>query len=270
MSKEKYLIALDLDGTLLTDDKRITPKTRDYLNSLGAAGHTIVIATGRPLRAAYSYQQELGIKAPLVTYNGALTSDPSNPHFPKRTRTFDRNVLRQMVEKIGYEHLGNLMIETEHYVYLLRHDEALNTFFWNDRGTIVYGDPFLELKEDPLTLIFLFHQFDPESKRKITAIVESFPGLHIRFWNLEGYAELWQGASTKKEGIEYVADYYNIPRSNVIAFGDAENDKEMLAWAKYGVWMNNGVPSVKEYAKMKTVKDNNNDGIIGVLKKLIK
>ena len=85
-----------------------------------------------------------------------------------------------------------------------------------------------------------------------------------------GYAELWQGASTKKEGIEYVADYYNIPQSNVIAFGDAENDKEMLAWAKYGVWMNNGVPSVKEYAKMKTVKDNNNDGIIGVLKKLIK
>ncbi|MGI6734648.1 MAG: HAD hydrolase family protein [Bacilli bacterium] len=64
MSKDKYLIALDLDGTLLTDDKRITPKTRDYLNSLGAAGHTIVIATGRPLRAAYSYQQELGIKAP--------------------------------------------------------------------------------------------------------------------------------------------------------------------------------------------------------------
>ena len=114
---QKYLIAIDLDGTLLTDDKKITPKTRDYLNALGNAGHHIVIATGRPLRAAYSFQQELGVKAPIVSYNGALASFPGETWFPKRVRTFDRNVLRASVNEIGYELLGNLMIENEEHVY---------------------------------------------------------------------------------------------------------------------------------------------------------
>ena len=47
----KYLIALDLDGTLLNDAKEITPKTRDFLNELGNEGHHIVIATGQIGRA---------------------------------------------------------------------------------------------------------------------------------------------------------------------------------------------------------------------------
>ena len=44
----------------------------------------------------------------------------------------------------------------------------------------------------------------------------------------------------------------------------------MLAWANYGVWMKNGVPSVEAYANMKTTEDNNNDGIVSTLQKIIK
>lgn len=270
MINDKYLIAVDLDGTLLTDDKKITPKTRDYLNTLHSEGHMIVIATGRPLRAAYSFQQQIGVNGPLITYNGSLTSHPYDPNFPVRTRKFDRKVLEAMVNAIGFDALANLMIETEHLVYLLHEDEALNRFFWNDQEIIVYGNPFLHLNEDPLALIFLFKNVEPENKARITKIVESFPDLHIRFWHLEGYAELWIGESTKKDGLEYVANHYNYPRERVIAFGDASNDKEMLAWAGYGVMMKNGVPGVENYANMITTEDNNNDGIVSVLQKIIK
>jgi len=255
MSREKYLIAIDLDGTLLTDDKKITPKTRDYLNKLHNNGHLIVIATGRPYRAALGFQQQLGVEGPLVTYNGSLTSHPYDPYFPTRTRKFDRFALHDLVNKIGFDALDNLMIETEHVIYLLREDEALNTFFWNDEERIIYGNPFLHLDEDPLALIFLFKNTDPAYKAEITKLVDSFPSLHIRFWHLEGYAELWIGESTKKDGLEYIANYYHFPQKRVIAFGDASNDKEMLAWAHYGVWMKNGVPSVEAYANMKTTED---------------
>jgi len=267
---QKYLIAIDLDGTLLTDDKKITPKTRDYLHGLGKDGHHIVIATGRPLRAAYSFQQELGVNAPIVSYNGALTSFPGNPNFPKRVQTFDRKVLRAIVDEIGYEILGNLMLETEENVYLLRHDEELNTFFWNDRGTIHYGDPFTKLKEDPLTLIFLFNNLNDEMKACVQKVVAKFPGYYIRFWHLSGYAELYQDDSTKKEGIEYIAKLLNVPLSHVITIGDAENDKQMLAWAPNSIWMINGVPSVAQYAKMTTTEDNNNDGLISAIERVIK
>ncbi|MDY0214909.1 MAG: HAD family hydrolase [Bacilli bacterium] len=267
---DKYLIALDLDGTLLTDDKKITPKTRDYLNALSRDGHHIVIATGRPLRAAYAYQQELGVNAPIVSYNGALSSFPGNNNFPKRVRTFDRNVLRQIVTEIGYEILGNLMVETEEHVYLLRHDEELNTFFWNDRGIIHYGDPFSKLEEDPLTLIFLFNNLNDEMRDCVRKVIAKFPGYYIRFWHLSGYAELYQDFSTKKEGIEHIAKYLNVPHSHIIAAGDAENDKEMLGWANHSIWMINGVPSVRDYAKMTTTEDNNNDGLVSAIKRVIK
>ena len=270
MSHQKYLIALDLDGTLLNDEKKITPRTRDYINQLSDEGHHVIIATGRPLRAAYAFQQELGISAPIVSYNGALTSFPNNDHFPKRKRTFDRHVISEIVASIGDELLGNLMVETEEHVYLLRHDEELNTFFWNDRGTIHYGDPFTKLKEDPLTLIFLFNQLDDALKASITAKVEKFPGYYIRFWHLSGYAELYQGESTKKEALEHIVNHLQFPLERVIAAGDAENDKEMLAWAPLSIWMKNGVPSVQKYAKMTTTEDNNNDGLVSALKAIIK
>ncbi|MDI9511439.1 MAG: Cof-type HAD-IIB family hydrolase [Bacilli bacterium] len=270
MNKDKYLIAIDLDGTLLTDDKKITPKTRNYLNALHDEGHLIVIATGRPFRAAYGFQQQLGVNGPLVTYNGSLTSNPHDASFLTRTRKFDRFALKDMVDAIGFDALDNLMIETEHVIYLLHEDEALNNFFWNDRERIIYGNPFLHLNEDPLALIFLFKNTDPEYKKEVSRIVESFPDLHIRFWNLEGYAELWIGESTKKDGLEHIANFYNFPQKRIIAFGDAYNDKEMLAWANYGVWMKNGVPSVEAYANMKTTEDNNNDGIVSTLQKIIK
>ena len=265
----KYLIALDLDGTLLNDAKEITPKTRDFLNELGRDGHHIVIATGRPLRAAIDYQKELGVSAPIVSYNGALTSFPGNNDFPKRRKTFDQNVLRKIVHDIGEERLENLMVETEEMVYLFRHDEALNTFFWNDRGAITYGDPFSNTIKDPLTLIFLFKSVEPREKRRIQRIIGKYPGIYIRFWHLSGYAELFQADATKKEGIEHIVETLNIHKDNVIAVGDAENDKQMLGYATHSIWMSNGVPTVKKYAKMATTEDNNNDGLISAIKKVI-
>lgn len=270
MSGAKYLIAIDLDGTLLNDAKEITPKTRDYLNKLGDDGHHIVIATGRPLRAALSFQKELNVSAPIVSYNGALTSFPDSNNFPKRVRTLDRKVLRDLVHEIGEEHLDNLMLETEEHVYLLRHDEELNTFFWNDRGIITYGDPFTKLNEDPLTLIFLFKDVSAPAKRRIRNIVKKYPGIYIRFWHLSGYAELYQDYATKREGVAHIAAILNIPHDRIIAVGDAENDKEMLSFAEHGIWMKNGVPSVKKHAKMTTTEDNNNDGLISAIAKIIK
>lgn len=266
----KYIIALDLDGTLLTDEKTITPETRDYLEALSKDGHMIVIATGRPLRAAYSYQQELGVQAPIISYNGALTSFPGDPLFPKRVRTFDRHIIEEMVTKIGYHELKNLMVETEDNVFLLRQDEELNTFFWNDRGTIHYGNPFAKLDIDPLTLIFAFKHLDDEKKARITALVESFPGYYIRFWHLSGYAELYKDHTTKREGLQHIIAHYQRTYEDVIALGDAENDKEMLSWAGVGIWMKNGVPYVKNYAHMTSVADNNNNGIMQTLKIIIK
>lgn len=74
--ENKHLIALDLDGTLLTDKKEISPRTKQAVLSAIEAGHIVVIATGRPHRASIDFYQELGLDTPMVNFNGALIHHP--------------------------------------------------------------------------------------------------------------------------------------------------------------------------------------------------
>ena len=65
------LLALDMDGTVLTDDKKITNTTKYWLNRAMEAGITVMFATGRGIQTAESYWLELGLDLPIVLVNGA-------------------------------------------------------------------------------------------------------------------------------------------------------------------------------------------------------
>ena len=58
---QPHLICLDLDGTLLNDNKEISSYTKQVLNELQQRGHQIMIATGRPYRASQMYYHELNL-----------------------------------------------------------------------------------------------------------------------------------------------------------------------------------------------------------------
>lgn len=69
---QPHLICLDLDGTLLNDNKEISSYTKQVLNELQQRGHQIMIATGRPYRASQMYYHELNLTTPIVNFT-ALT-----------------------------------------------------------------------------------------------------------------------------------------------------------------------------------------------------
>ena len=65
---EKYLIVLDLDGTLLYDWKTLKEDTKDYMLELSKEGHKLVIATGRPFRSSERYYKMLELDTPIINY----------------------------------------------------------------------------------------------------------------------------------------------------------------------------------------------------------
>ena len=65
---QPYLICLDLDGTLLNDNKEISPYTKQVLTELQQCGHYVMIATGRPYRASQMYYHELNMNTPVVNF----------------------------------------------------------------------------------------------------------------------------------------------------------------------------------------------------------
>ena len=73
---EKHLIALDLDGTLLKNDKTISHKTKHVIQKAREAGHVVMIATGRPFRSSEMYYRELQLDTPIVNFNGAFVHHP--------------------------------------------------------------------------------------------------------------------------------------------------------------------------------------------------
>lgn len=68
---EKHIIALDLDGTLLTDQKTISEKNLKTIQAAKEAGHIVVIATGRPHRGSKQYYAQMDLTTPMVNMNGA-------------------------------------------------------------------------------------------------------------------------------------------------------------------------------------------------------
>lgn len=97
---KQFLICLDLDGTLLNDQKEISPYTFRVLKTLQQQGHAIMIATGRPYRASRLYYEQLGLNTPVVNFNGAFVHHPHDPQFQTQHHRLDEGIATSIIESL--------------------------------------------------------------------------------------------------------------------------------------------------------------------------
>lgn len=267
---EKYLIALDMDGTLLNSKKEICPKTKEYLKHLASLGHIVVIASGRPIRAIKRYYDELELTTPLVCYNGADILSPNDPNFKEISFAFPHEVIKQIYNDVGNEYIENVMCETNKELWIIKDDPTLESFFWTDQMEIIKGDITKTLNQDPMTMIM--KSYSKEYDQKIIDAIKKHPELHLRFWNgmYSLYSEIYFKDISKATGLKHIAKYYQIPYDHIIAIGDASNDVEMFQLAGISIAMKNSDDFTKSHAKIITPFDNDNDGIMYALKEIIK
>src|SRR5690606_22758784 len=96
--RDKHLIELDLDGTLLKEDNTISETNKIVLNKLLELGHNVMIATGRPYRSSRKYYDELGLKTPIVNFNGAFIHHPHDRSFGVFHTPLEIEVARDIVD----------------------------------------------------------------------------------------------------------------------------------------------------------------------------
>ena len=108
---KQHLIVLDLDGTLLTDDKIISHKTKMTLQKAKDEGHQVMIATGRPFRASEVYYKELSLTTPIVNFNGAYVHHPRNPMWQAIHSPISMHVVHEVVESVHKYEYKNLIAE---------------------------------------------------------------------------------------------------------------------------------------------------------------
>lgn len=272
MNKEnkKYLIALEVDGTLINSKDDICPATLNYLKKLNKEGHKVIIASGRPIRGIRQYYTQLELDTPAICYNGAYIYPGKEVELNNYKFAFPREIILNIIKDIGYDIIDNIILETNNDIYLLHEDESLNRYFTKDGMVVHLGKVEDTLKEDTMTMLIKVK--DVKDSDLIKSIVEKNKNIKLRFWSGHWYqiSEIYYDHINKANALKYICNHYGIPLSDVIAFGDAINDLEILQEVGYGFAMCNCEDELRSQVKLITEFDNDHDGIMYELMKIIK
>lgn len=259
---EKKLIALDLDGTTLNNQSKITTRTEAVLRELRKQGHIVSIATGRPFRNSKNYYYQLKMDTPIVNFNGALCHHPVQNDWQKEYhKTLDRNIALDLTEFKNEEGVLMIAAETKDTVYVTDSYVPYGDYYPNGhKDTRVLNAK--NLKENP-TSVSVFtssNEIQPIIQQKL---VDKYgDDIEVRSWG--GFApclEVVAAGVQKAMGVEQISHYYGIDRKNILAFGDEDNDYEMIQYAGHGVAMRNGIDALKNIADDQTFKTNDQEGL---------
>jgi HAD superfamily hydrolase (TIGR01484 family) len=238
------LLALDMDGTLLTDDKQVTEETKKWLRKAMDHGVTVMFSTGRGVQTASSFWEELGLDSPMVLLNGAeIWEGPgrlmARTHLPRETvRRLHELALREDAHYWGYS--------VESLSSRRNWSEELFETDWMKFG----------MKHDDLAVV-----------ARIREELLGWGGLEITASAPVNVEISVQGIS-KESGVREVCRLLGIDMTQVLAVGDSENDVLMLQAAGLGVAMGNAEEHVKAIADVVT-SSNNEDGVAKAVQKFI-
>ncbi|WLW43848.1 Cof-type HAD-IIB family hydrolase [Limosilactobacillus fermentum] len=263
---DQHLIALDMDGTTLNNQSKLTDHTVSTLRRLANDGHLVVIVTGRPwLISAHLYDQ-IGLKSPIINFNGALAHLPYQNWKHEYAIKVTRELTLDMLESRRELGVQTLIAEDKHHVWANHPSNELPEFL----PAQLSDDQILNernLTDDPIALTI---QFDPAKKDAIINRVNERYGDFVepRVWG-GGYSimELIHRGTHKETALSYLAHHFQIDRQHIVAFGDEQNDLEMIDFAGHGVAMKNAIPELKAVAKDVTTLDNDHDGVADYLEK---
>ena len=271
MTNKKHLIALDLDGTLLTDKKTISTYTKQVLFKAKEEGHIVVISTGRPHRSSINYYHELGLDTPMVNFNGALIHHPTNRNWDALHNPMPIRTAHKIIDACYDLRVNNILAEVMDDVYIDSYNRKIIDFLdqTDDEQPYTIGNLKHKLQTDPTSILIY-----PEEKQviQLRSHLDDYHAEVIEHrkwgtpWNV---IEIIKKGMNKAVGLQKIAYYFDIPPERIIAFGDEDNDLEMIDYAGVGVAMGNAIDQLKSIAKHETAT-NEEDGVGVFLEEYLK
>lgn len=259
------LIAIDLDGTLLTDDLTVSPGTVQAIQRAVEAGTIVTIATGRMFASAKQFAQQLEINVPLITYQGALIMDVEEKEVVYE-RLVSPDIAQKLVE-ISAEKNIHLQVYQDDILYGAVENEELVSYAEGVKVPYTVEPDLLKLAEKGFTKALFI-----ESPEVIDVLQEELKTLfgdraHIAK-SKPHFLEVTHPEANKGLALLHLAKTLGIDQSEIIGIGDNHNDKELIETAGVGVAMGNAVQEMKDIADFVTLT-NNEDGVGHVIEKFV-
>ena len=267
----RKILFVDLDGTLLKNDKTISAANKRAVHQVLDAGHYVALATGRAIANGRKIAKDLGLAKTgcyIMAYNGSVIYDCSADCIlaEKRLPIEYAEYLVSEAKKAG------IYIQTysDSQVLAMKHCKELE--FYTKRTGMSYRiekDIWSMLNEEPPKMLLIDLNGQEKLKKFQADHREWEKGRCTSFFSCDEYLEYCPLGATKGYGVEYLEKFLNISKGNTISVGDQENDIPMLQAAHIGCAMKNAEEKVKEIADYVTEHDNNEDGVAEVIEKFI-
>lgn len=255
------LIALDLDGTLLTSDKKISPRTKAALAAAREQGVKVVLTTGRPLKAMDFLLKELELDGQeeeyVITFNGGLIQRNTGEILAEARFSYDQvQELYQLSRDLGLP----LDVIQEGTVFNIEGPIASRYQSFNPSLDFTLIS-FADLDEQA----FYNKCISAHDAATLDGALEQIPAPFFEkygiFKSRDQLLEWLPKEADKARGLEKLTALLGLSRDQVMAFGDEANDLSMIEWAGYGVAMGNAVPALKEVAWKVLDWTNDQDGV---------
>lgn len=255
---KRRLFAIDLDGTLLRSDYQIGPFAKSILKAVSDDGDIVLLSSGRPIRTLYPYYKELGFKGPICCYGGSYIGHPENPLcYPVYDPSIDKEDIISVVSPY-LDELDFYMGENHHCLCESKQNPFLDKYFPQEG---IHFRLISSLKELPEKLKIFVFSAKEEIGNKIEEALKAYPRYRLHYWRNEPYYEIILQEASKGEALEQVAAYYGIKKEDTFAFGDSENDYDMLEKAGHPYAMK-GCKSVRLATTFPaTEKGNDQEGV---------
>ncbi|MGL4609082.1 MAG: Cof-type HAD-IIB family hydrolase [Trueperaceae bacterium] len=255
------LIALDIDGTLLSNQLTVLPKTKIALQAAVKNSHHVVLASSRPPRSVQAIAKSLDLPSSVsISFGGAYILEGSSVLFQQ---TLTPELSTEIIHRVRTAALHASLYSGE--TWLVEQEDKWAV----QEAKIVNFAP--TLVNDLLSHTEDVHKFLVMGEsEKIAAFREELLSSNLKVDAVRSkpiYCEVNPHDVHKASAVAYVAQHFGLTLSDVVAFGDGENDLTMIREAGTGVAMGNAVDSVKAVSKLLTAS-NDEDGIAVALQKL--
>ncbi|MFA9560010.1 Cof-type HAD-IIB family hydrolase [Evansella sp. AB-rgal1] len=253
-----YLIGIDLDGTLLNDQGKLSSFTKITLGKVVEQGNKVVIATGRHPLVTTPILEELGLTNTYVSFNGAYIKLPSETL--KFTYSWNRvSELSKVLKQRECLHVFG----TESAYYVDNVYAKINGGKRRIKVPIKLVADVTEVKEPIFKTSILGKQEDMDFVEDWVAPYVADAGL-VMFRSSEDSIDIVDDNVSKGKALALLAENFQVDHSQTMAFGNYLNDESMIAYANLGVAMENAPAKLKFSANYVT-KSNEEDGVAIVL-----
>lgn len=269
------LLALDVDGTLLKSNHRLTKETKDAIEFAKRKGVYVTLATGRAFPSAQKVANALNLETDLITHDGAfIASSLESPTFEKRMTNEKAYHIVELLEK------HNCHIRVMHEKFAIGNKIRQKNYLIA-KMTIGIGDPLFypvtfvdSLSNYLLTEPIMppkIHAYFFNEKDRLAAtekLKDEIPAISLTS-SSDGALEIVSEGISKARGLQVLGQKLGIRLNEMVAIGSYDNDLEMITQVGLGVAMGNAPRRIREQADWVT-RSNDQNGVAYMVREVFR